>query len=63
MKFEKGQWFQNDDCNLFIKGVYNGVVKFIEGTSPSAIHCMQELEVEYLEEHINLCEYKLIGEF
>lgn len=58
MIFEKGQKYENEYSNVFIKNVYNGVVSFIDGFSPSAIHDMQELDSEDLE--VYLTEYNFI---
>ena len=61
MKFEKGQVYENEYCNIFIKGVNNEMVRFIEGFSPAAIHNMQEIPAKNLEEYINKCEYKRVS--
>ncbi len=58
MKFERGQIYQNEEDNIFIKSVYGSTVKFIEGYSPAALHDMQELPVESLVEHIKKYGYK-----
>ena len=58
MKFERGQIYQNEELNIFIKSVYGSTVKFIEGYSPAALHDMQELPVESLVEHIKKYGYK-----
>lgn len=58
MKFEKGQIYENEDSNIFIKGAYGKMVRFIEGCSPSAIHDMQEIPAENLEKYINEREFK-----
>lgn len=52
MKFERGQIYQREDDNIFIKGVSDKMVRFIEGFSPSAIHNMQEIPIENLEQYI-----------
>lgn len=53
MKFKKGQVYKNEDANIFVKMVIGKNVNFIEGDSPCAIHNMQTLEAEYLEDYIN----------
>ncbi len=58
MKFEKGQIYMNEDMNIYIKGVNNETVRFIEGVSPSAINFMQEIPAKNLEGHINEWGYK-----
>lgn len=58
MKFERGQIYENEDTNIFIKGVNGNMIRFIEGCSPSAIHDMQEIPAENLEEHINEWGFK-----
>lgn len=58
MKFERGQIYQNEELNIFIKSAYGSTVKFIEGYSPAALHDMQELPVESLVEHIKKYGYK-----
>ena len=58
MKFKKGQIYKNEYTNIFIKYVNNEMVGFIEGFSPAAIHDMQEIPAENLEEHINECGYE-----
>ena len=58
MKFERGQIYQNEEDNIFIKSVYGSTVKFIEGYSPAALHDMQEFPVESLVEHIKKYGYK-----
>ena len=40
IKFAKGQVFRNEEDNIFIKGVNGGMVRYIEGYSPLAIHDM-----------------------
>lgn len=61
MKFERGQIYQNEELNIFIKSVYGSTVKFIEGYSPAALHDMQELPVESLVEHIKKYGYKRVS--
>lgn len=58
MKFERGQVYQNEEENIFIKSVYGSTVKFIEGYSPAALNDMQELPVESLVEHIKKYGYE-----
>lgn len=58
MKFEKGQVYEGEYTNIFVKSVNNGLVRFIEGNSPAAIHNIQEIPAENLEEHINEYGYK-----
>ncbi len=50
--FKAGQVYQNEDSNIFIKRVNSGLVSFIEGYSPCAIHKMQEIPEENLAEYI-----------
>lgn len=57
-KFERGQVYQNEDSNIFIKAVYGGMVRFIEGYSPAAIHDMQEIPAENLEDYMNRYGFK-----
>lgn len=56
--FKSGEVYENEDTSIFIKHVGNGVVAFIEGCSPSAIHDMQEIPEENLLEHINNYGFK-----
>lgn len=58
MTFRKGQIYENEYANIFVKAVIGNEVHFIEGISPSAIYSIQILEKQYLEEHINKCNYK-----
>ena len=58
IKFEKGQVYMNEDANIFVKGAYGGMVRFIEGFSPAAIHDMQEIPAENLEEYMNKWGFK-----
>ena len=58
MEFKKGQIYQNEDDNIFIKYVRNGCVGFIEGCSPCAIHDIEEFKAEILEEYIKKYGYK-----
>ena len=58
IKFAKGQVFKNEEDNIFIKGVNGGMVRYIEGYSPLAIHDIQEIPVENLEIYINKWGYK-----
>lgn len=58
MKFERGQIYEGEDANIFIKSVNGDMVRFIEGESPSAIHCIQEIPAENLEEYINKWGFK-----
>ena len=62
MVFERGQIFEGKYTNIFIKYVNNGMVKFIEGCSPSAIHNIQEIPSNNLEEYINNYGYKRASE-
>lgn len=62
MSFERGQIYEGEDMNIYIKYVNNGMVGFIEGYSPSAIHDMQEIPSENLEAHINEYGYKRASE-
>ena len=61
MKFEQGQVYENEYTNIFIKSVNNGMVWFIEGYSPSAIHNIQEIPAENLEEYITKWGFQLNG--
>lgn len=51
--FTAGEVYSNEDSNIFIKNVHGGLVAFIEGFSPSAIHDMQEIPEENLLEYMN----------
>lgn len=62
MSFERGQIFEGEDTNIFIKCVNNGMVKFIEGCSPAAIHDIQEIPSENLEAYINKYGFKRASE-
>ena len=53
INFEKGQIYISDDSNIYVKGAYGGMVRFIEGCSPTAVHNMQEISAENLEKYIN----------
>lgn len=53
MKFEKGQVYTGSDSNIFVKGAYGSMVRFIEGCSPAAIHDMQEISADNLEAYMN----------
>lgn len=56
--FTAGEVYSNEDSNIFIKRVGNGLVAFIEGYSPSAIHDMQEIPEENLAEYMNNYGFK-----
>lgn len=56
--FKAGQVYQNEDTNIFIKRVNCGLVSFIEGYSPCAIHNMQEIPEENLAEYIKKWGFK-----
>lgn len=56
--FTAGEVYSNEDSNIFIKRVGNGLVAFIEGFSPSAIHNIQEIPEENLAEYINNYGFK-----
>lgn len=58
MKFEKGQVYTGSDSNIFVKGAYGSMVRFIEGCSPAAIHNMQEIPAENLEAYMNKWGFK-----
>lgn len=58
IKFEKGQIYTGSDSSIFVKGAYGDMVRFIEGNTPSAIHNMQEIPAENLEEYINKWGFK-----
>lgn len=45
--------YENEYTNLYIFSIIDGIVNFIEGISPSAIHDMQSIPVENLISHIN----------
>lgn len=51
--FKAGQIYSNEETNIFIKSVRNGIVAFIEGFSPSAIHNLQRIPEESLIEYMN----------
>lgn len=57
-KFKKGQIYTNEDSNIFIKGAFGDMVRFIEGFSPCAIHDMQEIPAVNLEEYIGKWGFK-----
>lgn len=59
--FEKGQQYTSDftDCNIFILSTYGNSVIFIEGYSPSALHCKQEMECRNLVNYMMKYEYQL----
>ena len=57
-KFEKGQVYTGSDSDIYVKGAYGSMVRFIEGCSPAAIHDMQEIPAENLEEYINEWGFK-----
>lgn len=48
MKFEKGQVYTGSDSDIYVKGAYGSMVRFIEGCSPA----------ENLEEYINEWGFK-----
>lgn len=56
--FKAGEVYENEDTNIFIKRVGDGVVAFIEGFSPSAIHDMQEIPEENLLEYMTKYGFK-----
>lgn len=56
--FKAGEVYENEDTNIFIKRVGDGVVAFIEGFSPSAIHDMQEIPEENLLEYMTNYGFK-----
>lgn len=58
MTFEKGQIYEGEYTNIFVKMVVGNEVHFIDGTSPSAIHEIQTIEAQYLEQYINKHGYK-----
>lgn len=58
IKFEKGQVYRDEEDSIFIKGVNGGMVRYIEGYSPLAIHDIQEIPAENLEKYINKWGYK-----
>lgn len=43
IKFEKGQIYIGSDTDIIVKGAYRGMVRFIEGCSPAAIHNTKHL--------------------
>lgn len=53
MKFKKGQIYEGEYTNIFVIMVVGNEVHFIDGTSPSAIHEIQKIEPQHLEEYIN----------
>lgn len=56
--FTAGEVYSNECINIFIKRVGNGLVTFIEGFSPSAIHNMQEIPEENLLEYMDNYGFK-----
>lgn len=56
--FKAGQVYQNEDTNIFIKRVNSGLVSFIEGYSPCAIHNMQEIPEENLVKYMKKWGFK-----
>lgn len=58
IKFEKGQVYRDEEDSIFIKGVNGGMVRYIEGYSPLAIHDIQEIPAENLEIYINKWGYE-----
>ena len=58
IKFEKGQVYTGSDSDIYVKGAYGSMVRFIEGCSLAAIHDMQEIPAENLEEYINEWGFK-----
>lgn len=58
MKFKKGQIYEGEYTNIFVIMVVGNEVHFIDGTSPSAIHEIQKIEPQRLEEYINKYGYK-----
>ena len=58
MKFKKGQIYEGEYTNIFVIMVVGNEVHFIDGTSPSAIHEIQKIEPQHLEEYINKYGYK-----
>lgn len=58
MKFEKGQIYQNEETNIYIKGVSGDKVRFIEDASPCALHWMEEIEADDLIEYMDRYEFK-----
>lgn len=59
--FKAGQRFENENTNIFIKRVSGENIAFIEGFSPSAIHNIQEMEAEYLQEYIEKYSFEFTG--
>lgn len=57
MKFAKGQIYEKEDACIYVKGVSGENVRIIEGISPSAIHDIQELPADSLQEHIEKWGY------
>ncbi len=45
--------YENENTNLFVFSINNGIANFIEGVSPSAHHDMQSIPVENLITHLN----------
>lgn len=61
--FKAGQMYEGNETNIFIKQVAAGMVKFIEGFSPSAIHDMQEIPIENLSQYINAWGFRYTGNY
>lgn len=53
MTILSGMLFENEDMNIFVKRVTADSVIFIEGSSPSALHDIQELSKENFLQHCN----------
>ncbi len=56
--FKVGEVYKNEYTNIFIKRVNGGLVAFIEGFSPSAIHNMQEIPEKSLMEYMHNWGFK-----
>ena len=59
--FKANEVYQNEYTNIFVKHINNGMVLFIEGTSPSAIHDMQEIPEENLLKYISAYGFRKIA--
>lgn len=61
--FLSGQRYENEDTNVFIKRVDSkrGMVRFIEGFSPSAIHDAQEIPASELKKYLKKYGFKMTG--
>lgn len=61
--FKAGQLYRSEDSNIFIKRVSAGMVVFIEGYSPTAIHDIQEIPAENLLDYMNRWGFRFVGNY